>query len=158
MNYTKKDIVAGFVIVVVIFISIYLFKNYSNKKSVTQKSPIPVSVTYKDSFEKKFKYTIPEGVATYELKDVSGGNSMGIATDTELLADMEDPQYGYSYQAWKETNEGKLYLIGNLKMLKGGWMIDYDRSKLEDAKKIIVSLEKRNDSIIEKRILEGSFN
>lgn len=157
MKYSSKDIIIGFVIVISIFIFVYLFKNYKSKKAETVKTTTPVSVTYKNDFEKKFKYTIPDGVNSIELKDVSGGDGMGLATDNELLADIKDPDTGSFYQAWLEDNNGKVVLLGNLNISKGGWMIEYNKSKMTDARKIIVSLEKRNDSIIETKILEGSF-
>jgi hypothetical protein len=157
MNYSKKDIVIGFIIIFIIFGSMYLFKNYRSKKVEIQGTPAPVSITYKNDFEKKFKYTIPEGVNSIELKDISGGDGMGLATDNEILADIKDPDSGSFYQAWLESNNGKVVLLGNLNISKGGWMIVYDKSKMPEAQKIIVSLEKRNDSIIETKILEGSF-
>lgn len=161
MNYNRKDIVTGFIIVAVVVFGVLLFKKLKTPKTLP--SPTPQTISFKKELEDNFKFNIPDDVNTIELKDVSGGlpagkagNGRGIATPTEILADIEDPTIGYFYQGWLENND-RLISLGKLRTAKGGWLLEYDASKYPESKKIIVSLEKTFDSSIEKRILEGSF-
>lgn len=155
MNYSRKDIAIGFVIIFIIILgALYYKKVKTTKVSV---SPTPVSIIFQEDIENSFKFDIPDDVNTIELKDVSGGDGRGIATEKEILVDIENPQSGYFYEGWLEK-DGNLISIGKLQMAKGGWLLEYDKSKYEEYKKIIVSLEKINNSTIEKRILEGTFN
>ena len=88
---------------------------------------------------------------------MSSGNGRGIATNKEILVDIEDPATGYFYEGWLEKS-GNLISLGKLQIAKGGWLLEYDGSKYPEYKKIIISLERVLDNKIEKRILEGSFN
>lgn len=155
MNYTKKDIVIGFVIIAVIILGTLLFKKYTNSRKAVVTST-PVSISFKDELEKNFRYTIPENTNSIELKDVSGGDGRGIATDNEVLADIPDPKYGYFYQGWLEKGN-ELISLGKLQSDKGGWLLEYNKSKLDDADKITVSLEINFDTQMETKVLEGSF-
>ncbi len=160
----KKDILIGFVIIAVIITSILLFKKYrpnqNNKPSPTTPSQ---TIEFKKEFENNFRYSIPENVNAIELQDVSGGDARGIATENEILVDAKDPEQNYFYEAWLEK-DGNLVTLGKLNIAKGGWLLEYDKSKYDDKilpdsyKKIIISLETKLDNKIEKRILEGSFN
>lgn len=155
MNSSKKDIVTGLIIVLVILGGYLLYKKIKTPKSLS--TPVPQQINFKDELENSFKFDIPDDVNTIELKDVSGGNARGIATTYEILVDIEDPASGYFYQGWLENN-GKLISLGKLRVAKGGWLLEYDSAKYPEYKKIIISLEKVFDSLIEKRILEGLFN
>lgn len=157
MQYSKKDIIIGFVIIAVVIISAYAFKRIKTSKVTVAPTSSPVSITFKKELEDNFKTNIPDNSNTIELKDISGGNGRGLATDKEILADIEDPTQGYFYEAWLENN-GQLISLGKLQSAKGGWLLDYDGSKYSTYKNIIVSLEKKFDNNIEKKILEGSFN
>lgn len=155
MNFSKKDVAIGFIIIAVAIGGAYLFKKWRTPKvSVT---PTPVSIGFQKELEDKFRIDIPDTENNTELKDVAGKNSRGIATDKEILADIEDPASGYFYQGWLEKND-LLVSLGKLQIAKGGWLLEFNKSKLPDAEKIIVSLENKFDDRIEKRILEGSFN
>lgn len=153
MNFNKKDVVVGLILLLVLVGGFYLY-NKKQKSKTALPTPTPVSVSYRKNFENNFKLDIPDNVNAFELKDVSGGDGQGIATDKEILADIKDPESDYFYQGWLEK-DGKLVSIGKLVESKGGWMLEYDSSFLEGADKVIVSLEKTYDSTIEKRILEG---
>src|SRR3989339_322964 len=153
MNYSRKDILVGLVIVVVVVLGVLLFKKLKTPKVLS--TPIPQEVSFKNDLENSFKFDIPDNVKTVELKDVSGGNGRAIATQTEILVDIEDPAVGYFYQGWLE-NGGSLISLGKLRIAKGGWLLEYDGSKYPEYKKVIVSLEKVFDSNLEKRILEGT--
>lgn len=155
MNYNKKDIITGLVVILLIIGGVYLFK-YLKKDKTTPKTSFPASYEFQKDFEDTFKLDIPDNVNTIELKDIAGGDSRGIATDSEILVDAADPDSGYYYEAWLESSD-KLVSLGKLKVAKGGWLTEYDKSKNAGSTKVVISLEKVNDNKIEKRILEGSF-
>lgn len=154
MNYSKKDIVMGFLIIAIIIGGFFIYKKYRNPK--VQSTTSPVSVEYKNNFENNFKYDIPDNANTFELKDISGGNASGLATDNEVLVDADKLDNKSFYVAWLE-NDIAAVSLGKLVENKGGWILKYDKSKLNDAKRIIISLETNLDQTIEKKILEGSF-
>ncbi|HLD92034.1 MAG TPA: hypothetical protein VI795_01415 [Patescibacteria group bacterium] len=154
MNFNRKDVFIGLVIIVVVVLGAILYKRLKAPKVIP--SPAPQTVNYKEELENIFNLDIPENTNTINLKDVSGGNARGIATSSEVLVDIEDPENGYFYQGWLEDG-GKLISLGKLQIAKGGWLLEYDGSKYPSYKKIIISLEKKLDSTLEKRILEGSF-
>lgn len=161
MNYNKKDIITGLVVILLIIGGVYLFKYLKKDKAVLPTSS-PVSYEFKKDFDTESGYldsflkNIPDNVNTIELKDITDGDSRGIATDSEILVDAADPDSGYYYEAWLESSD-KLVSLGKLKVAKGGWLIEYDKSKNAGSTKVVISLEKVNDNKIEKRILEGSF-
>lgn len=155
MNYSKKDVIIGFVIIILIVAGVFYYKKI--KTSKISVSPTPVSIGFQKDLEDSFKYNIPDDVNSIELKDVAGGNARGIATIKEILVDANDPESGFFYSAWLEK-DNNFILLGKLKVAKGGWLLEYDKSKFQDFKKIIISLESKFDNKIEKRILEGSFN
>lgn len=162
MNYSKRDIIIGFVIIGLVILGAFLYKKIRAPKITV--TPKPVSIEFQKDIEDNFKFTIPANTSSIELKDVSGslpagqaGNGRGLATDKEILADIEDPTTGYFYEGWLEKGD-QLVSLGKLQIAKGGWLLEYNKSKLNGATKIIVSLEKVNDNKIETRILEGSFN
>lgn len=155
MNFNKKDVVIGFIIIAVAIGGAFLYRRLKNPNTNVVSSP--TSISFQKDLEDSFKYDIPDDVGSIELKDVSGENGRGIATKNEVLADIEDPATGYFYQAWTEEN-GNFVSLGKLQMVKGGWLLDYSNLKLDNAEKIVISLEKDYDAKMEKRILEGSFN
>jgi hypothetical protein len=157
MNYSKKDIIIGFVIIALIILGAFLFKRYKASKLLTP-SPSPVPVSFKNEIEDSFKYQIPEDTTSIGLRDVSGGNGRGLATDKEILADIDNPSSGKFYQGWLENSDGRLVSLGKLQSAKGGWMLEYDGSKYEGYRKVVVSLESKFDNTVETKILEGSFN
>lgn len=155
MNYSKRDVIIGFIIIILIIAGAFYYKNLKTPKTlVTSK---PASVEFQKDFEDKFNFDIPDNADSIEVKDVSGGNGRGIATENEVLIDIDNPQVGYFYEGWLEKSDGSMISIGKLKMAKGGWLLEYDKNIQPEASKIVISLEKVNDKIIEKRILEGSF-
>jgi len=156
MNFNRKDVFIGLVIVAVVILGAVLYKRLKTPKVLP--TPAPQTVSYKDELESIFNLTIPEDTNTINLKDVSGGNARGIATTNEILVDIEDPADGYFYQGWIENpDNGNLISLGKLKIAKGGWLLEYNGSKNPEYTKIIVTLEKVFDSKLETKILEGSF-
>ncbi len=154
MNYNRKDIITGLVVILVIIGGVYLFR-YLKKNKVVLPTSSPASYEFKKDFEDSFKLDIPDEVNSIELKDVTGGDSRGIATENEILVDANDPESGF-YQAWIEK-DGVLTSLGKLTIAKGGWLIEYSMPNIVENSKVVVSLEINNDNKIEKRILEGSF-
>jgi hypothetical protein len=142
-----KNIFIAFVIVVAIIAGVLIL----NKKIKVNKILAPSAPpTVQQKIVGKFLgLTIPDDVERAELKDVSGGGGIGIATRTEILADLPDPPKGQFYQARLEK-DGKTVLIGNLKIAKGGWMISYNSGAYPGYNKVIVMLG-------DTHILEGSF-
>ncbi len=155
MNYSKRDVIIGFIIIALIILGAFLYKR--SKSPQTNLISTPTPITFQQDIEESFKYNIPDDVISIELKDISAGNGRGIATDKEILADIEDPSINYFYQAWLQKGDN-LVSLGKLQVAKGGWLLEYDKSALNAAEKIIISLENKLDNKIEKRILEGSFN
>ncbi len=155
LSSRKRDILIGLVVLVLIAGIFYLYKLQKPKLKVPENSA-PTFQQVEQNLEGKFKFNVPDDVEKAQLTDVSGGDGSGIATRTEILADIADPAVGYFYQAWLEKN-GTLVSLGKMLMEKGGWLITYNGSKYIGYNKVIISLEKTFDSKIEKRILEGSF-
>lgn len=152
----KRDIVVGFVILLVLAAVFYFFKSRNKQMTVPEASSEPTITQVEQNFKDKYNLTVPDNIEKTNLKDVSGGNGMGIATRTEILADLPDPESGYFYQAWLENGD-KLVSLGKMSMEKGGWIISYTGSNYPGYNKVLVSLERVFDYTVEKRILEGSF-
>jgi hypothetical protein len=154
MNYTRKDVAIGFAIILIVILGAYLYRRSRTPKVLP--TPTSVAIEFQKKLEDDFKYDIPDDANTYELKDVTGGDSRGVATDKEVLADVSDPKSGYFYQGWLEK-DSNLVSVGKLQLSKGGWLLQFDKTKLPDADRIVISLERYSDNKIETRVLEGSF-
>ncbi|MCX6704055.1 MAG: hypothetical protein NTZ07_01270 [Candidatus Woesebacteria bacterium] len=142
-----KDILAAFIVIVVVVAGILVIKN---RAKIAQKVSPTASPSIQQQIESKFKgLVIPGDQEKIELKDVSGGLGMGIATRNEILADLPTLPNGQFYQGRLEK-DGKTVLLGTLKMAKGGWILNYNSSVYPGYNKVIVTVG-------EKHILEGSF-
>lgn len=132
-----RDIVIGFMVLVILVAGVLWVKKVKTNKILT----VPTSTPgIQKIIEEKFgRVNIPD-TEKAELKDVSGLGGMGIATRTEVLADLPDPETG-PYQVWVD---GKL--LGKMRIAKGGWIFD---GKI-NGQKVEVKLGA-------KTILEGSF-
>lgn len=156
MNYSKKDVLIGFVIVLAIILGLFLIKK--NKDTKNEATPTPNTINYRQEIENNFNLDIPDDVKTYNLIDVSGGDGRGIATDNEILVDLNDPLTGYFYEAWlQDSNTKNIKSLGKMQFMKGGWLVEYKKDQYPSYNKIIVSLEKTFDNKLESVILEGSF-
>jgi hypothetical protein len=142
-----KSVLTIFVILVIVVAGVLILSKKTKKDSLK----VPVSTpNIEQKIENKFKgLVIPADAERTELKDVSGGNSMGIATRSEILADLPDLVSGQVYQAFLEK-DGKTISLGSLEMAKGGWILDYDSTKFPGYNIIIITLGNIH-------ILEGSF-
>jgi len=143
-----RNVLIAFIVIVVVIVGVLLIKN---RAKIAQKvSPI-ATPSVQQQIKNKFNgLTIPQGEPSIDLKDVSGGSGMGIATRSEVLADLPDLAKGQIYQGYLENSSGKTVLLGNLKSEKGGWILNYDSSMYSGYNKVIVVVGT-------KHILEGSF-
>lgn len=157
MKYSRRDTLIGLAVIILIIVGIILYRQNKAKNVVL--APTPGPITFESELEESFKYDIPDDANSIELRDVTGGNARGIATEKEILVDVEDPAPGSYYEAWLENpDDGTVVSIGRLRVAKGGWLLEYDKSKHGNSNDVIISLESVSDSTIEKRVLEGTFN
>lgn len=149
MNFKLRDVVTGFIVVVILIVGIILiFKSRNKFKNIVS---VPTTTpNFQQKLEDKFKnFNIPVDSEKIELKDVTGGTSMGVKTQTEVIADLPDLPSGKFYQVWEENN-GNLISLGKMKMVKGGYIFSGNFKN----KKVVVSQEKIFDNNIEVKILE----
>lgn len=156
MNYNKKDVVIGFVIIALIIVASLIYRKINNPNLKVKDSISPTPISFQKEIENKFNIVIPENTNSIELVDISGGNGRGIATKSEILADIDDPASGYFYEGWL-SKDNNFVSLGKLQVAKGGWLLEYNGSNYTDYNNVIVSLEKVFDNKIETKILEGSF-
>jgi hypothetical protein len=143
-----KNVFIAFVVVVAIVAGVLIIKNRAGISPEANPSATP---SVQEQLQNKFNgLVVPKDTESADLKDVSGGNAIGLATRSEILADLPTPPVGENYQGWLEDSSGNTILLGTLKTAKGGWILSYDSSKYPGYNKIIVTLG-------EKHILEGSF-
>lgn len=143
-----KNFFTGFILLVVIVAAVLLI---DRKMKVSKPATPTATPSVQQKIESKFKgLTVPANVEQIELKDVTGGESMGIATRNEILADLPEPAKGQIYQAYLVNSSGKLVLLGNLRAAKGAWILEYDSSKYPGFNKVVVTKGMTY-------ILEGSF-
>ncbi|WKZ25414.1 MAG: hypothetical protein QY322_03445 [bacterium] len=154
MEYKKKDVVIGFIIILLILFGLYTYRKIKTPKPLNTDTNNGIS--FIEELKDSFNYEIADDVKTIRLEDVSGGDGRGIATENEILADLSDPETGYYYQVWLEKN-GEYISLGKMGIVKGGWLSKYDKSSYEGYNNVVVSLEKVVDNKIETKILEGSF-
>jgi len=143
-----RDVFAVFVVIVIIIAAVLVIRGRMKTAKLTVPSATP---SIQQQIQNKFNgLTIPQGQPSIDLKDVSGGSGMGIATRSEILADLPDLSRGQVYQGYLQNSSGKLVLLGDLKSEKGGWVLNYDSGKFPGYNKVIVAVGA-------KHILEGSF-
>lgn len=154
MNFNKKDLIVGTLVVALIVGGLYLYYNLKKPKDDLKVTP-KTSEQVKKEIEDKFKLNIPDDKYFIELKDVSGGDATGIATDTEILADLPELSDSEFYQAWLVGEN--MTSLGKMWQAKGGWLVEYNKSKYKDINKVIVTRETKMDQTSEVVVLEGSF-
>ena len=93
--------------------------------------------------------SIPDDANTVELINVSGGEGMGILTETGVYADLPELGSGEEYKVFIADGTSKM-LIGSLSSVKGGFILEFDLSKYKNYKQIIVMRGNQT-------ILTGSF-
>lgn len=155
----RRDIVIGLVVLVVLAAIIYLVRRPQEQLEL-QTTP-----SLEEQLEESFNLQLPDDVEKLELKDVSGGNSSGIATRKfesgvythTVLADLPDPQAGKFYEGWLVMGE-KVISTGKFMIAKGGYLLEYESSTdYSDYAMVVVTLEQKDDKTPEVHILEGTF-
>lgn len=144
---TKKIVAILVTLAAVIILFLILFPKLNKKPSVTFPNPTP---SVEDQLKEKLNgLVIPDDAEKIELKNVSGGEGMGIATSTEVVADLPEPPAGQTYQVLL-GNGTKTILLGSLRQAKGGYILEYNLSKYPEYNQIIVVRGLQH-------ILEGTF-
>lgn len=156
-----RDVVIGFVVLVVLVGGGLLYKN-AKKGKISVPAPTPNF----QEVESKFPgLSVPANADKASLTDVSGGTGMGEGIrgiengmlSLTVLANLDSPKPGYFYQAWLVNGDSYISL-GKMELAKGGYLVDFSSSKYySDYKKVVVTEEKVFDSTPETHILEGSF-
>jgi hypothetical protein len=143
-----RDIVIGFIFLVILIAGILWIVKVRNTKNISQPLPTPnISEQIRKTFS---NFNIPDGVEKANLHDVTGGSSIGIATRTEVVANLPEPTNGQKYQVLLENSKGETVNIGSMRISKAGYLLEYTSSKFPGYNKVIVVLGTT-------RVLEGSF-
>lgn len=144
---TRKFVAILIVLVVVVILFLVLFPKFNKKPVVILPNATP---GVEDQLKKKLNgLVIPDDAEKIDLRNTSGGEGMGIATKTEVIADLPDLSSGQVYQVLL-GNGAKTVLLGNMRQAKGGYILEYNLSKYPGYNQITVvrGLE---------HILEGTF-
>ncbi len=113
----------------------------------------------------KTKLEVPEEGDKIALKDVVGGEAIGVARrvkkdnryEISVIADLSEPGAGEFYEGWVVV-DGKETTLGRLLVEKGGYIVEKVLGdEVKDKILVVVSLEKKDDGKIEKKVLEGSL-
>ena len=167
MDKKNRDIVIGaIVIVILVFLVGYFVRKGRNKAAEPQPTSSAEAVR---EIEDKFKIDIPENAEMLELKNLTQDSISALAarskTDSmyniSVLADLPDPKPGSQYSAWllKDTKDKEFVKLGNLRIAKGGYLIDYQsKTDYSDYNMVLISEETKNDATIETKLLEGTFD
>lgn len=143
-----RDIVIGFIFLVVLVAGVLWIFKAKDVKKATLPLPTPnIAEQIKNAFP---NLNIPDGVERANLTDVTGGSSIGVATRTEVVANLPELASGKSYQVIVENASGKTINLGTMRVSKSGWLLQYNSSKYPGYDKVIVASENVH-------ILEGSF-
>lgn len=116
---------------------------------------------------KRLGVVLPETGERTSLKDVTGGLGEGIATQSfeknqfeqTILAMLPEPPVGSWYEGWLVRDEpfSSIY-TGKLRLAKGGYLLEFSSSQdLRDHRKVVVTVEKKDDKKPETHALEGEF-
>lgn len=143
-----RDVVIGFVFLVIL-IAGTLWIN-KTKSVVNTGGPIPTPNIVSRINTAFPNLNIPDGVERANLSDVNGGDNVGVATRTEIVANLPTLDGGKYYQAGLVNDKGDRVLLGSLKVSKSGWILSYDSTKYPGYNKVIVTQGSTS-------ILEGSF-
>jgi hypothetical protein len=144
----SRDVIIGFVFLVLLIAGVlWIFRAKNNK---TSNLPLPtpnISQRINNAFP---NLNIPDGVERANLSDVTGGNSLGVATRTEVIANLPDLPSGKYYQVLLQNSSGKNVNMGNMRISKSGYILEYNSTNFPGYNKVIVVQGSTH-------ILEGSF-
>jgi len=142
----SRDVVIGFVFLVILVAGVlWIFRAKNNK---TSNLPLPtpnIAQQVKNAFP-----NIPGGVERANLKDVTGGNSIGVATRTEVVANLPELSAGKYYQVLLVNSSGKSVNLGNMRISKSGYILEYNSANFPGYNKVVITQGSTH-------VLEGSF-
>ncbi len=161
----RKDIVIGLVVLAALAGIIYWFRKPEDEFKVPE---IP---SVEEKMEGFFNVEIPEDIEKAQLKDVIGGDALGIATRNYekgtfvhvVLADLPSLEEGSFYEGWlirgKEGDDDFDYIsTGKMRLGKGGYLLEFESSTdYYSYQEVVITLEKTEDNLPEKHVLEGTF-
>ncbi len=169
---------------IVLLISTFLIVGCNNKKAATPTpTPSPTEVTQeeinnvKTELQKLTGQATPTGNATPTtpaketiLKPQSGYEATGYASHSfadnkytlTVLADLPQASSGQTYQAWLLQaplgSDSQPVKIGQLKIAKSGYMLDYSSTTdMTQYKYFVISQETDNDNQIQTPVLTGQI-
>lgn len=143
-----RDVVIGFIFLVLLVAGVLWILRARNIRTSSLPLPTPnIAQRVKNAFP---NLNIPEGVERANLSDVTGGNSLGVATRTEVVANLPELSAGKFYQVLLENSSGKSVLLGNMRISKSGYILEYNSTNFPGYNKVIVTQGATH-------ILEGSF-
>ena len=136
--------------------------------SATPTSAVEQVKGVKEELELKTRTTLPTDAEQTVLRNVSGSGGSGIATrkwdglryEHTILADLPNLKIGEFYAGWlvkgQPTEAGfNLRSSGKLKLVKGGWVLDYTTGlNLMEHKGVVVTRETNDDNQPEVHMLE----
>ncbi len=161
----RKDIVIGLIVLAALAGIIYWFRRPKEEFKV------PETPSVEEKMEGFFNVEIPEDVEKAQLKDVVGGDALGIATRNDengtfihvVLADLPSPEEGFFYEGWlvrgKEGDDDFDYIsTGKMRFAKGGYLLEFESSTdYFDYQEVVITLEETEDGTPETHVLEGDF-
>lgn len=162
----RRNFLIGLVIIALLAGLVFLLRRPKEPLEVPEATP-----SVEERMEETFKFEIPEDVEKAELKDVTGGTSVGFATRKfeqgrfthSVLADLPDPEGDLFYEAWLvrgSPGDPNFALIstGKMRLAKGGYVLDFESTTdYRDYQNVVITLEEVFDNNPEEHILEGSF-
>ena len=138
--------VIGFIFLVILIAGVlWIYRSKGNK---TSNLPLPTP-NIAEKINSAFP-NIPNGVERANLSDVTGGESLGVATRTEVVANLPELSSGKYYQVLLEDSSGKSVKLGNMRISKSGYILEYNSANFPGFNRVVVIQGST-------RILEGSF-
>jgi hypothetical protein len=151
----KREVFAGVFVILVLAGVIIGARKARNTPKVPAATPSPEAV---EKIKKAFNFTIPSDVEKADLKKVGNIDGIGIATrkfqngkfEFMVLVDLPVIQTGKPYEVWLEKTGGDKFFLGNLRLAKGGYLLEFESgTDYSDYGKVRI--------VQERDILEGSF-
>jgi hypothetical protein len=161
----RKDIVIGLIVLAALAGIIFWFRKPKDEFKV------PEAPSAEEKMEEFFNVEIPEDIEKAQLKDVVGGDALGIATRSYendvfvhvVLADLPDLEGGSFYEGWlvrgeEEDGDFDYVSTGKMRLGKGGYLLEFESSTdYIDYQGVVITQEETEDDTPEKHILEGTF-
>jgi hypothetical protein len=161
----RKDIVIGLVVLAALAGIIFWFRKPKDEFKV------PETPSVEEKMEEFFNVEIPEDIEKAQLKDVVGGDALGIATRSYengiyvhvVLADLPDLEEGSFYEGWlvkgtEGDSDFDFISTGKMRLGKGGYILEFESSTdYIDYQGVVITQEETEDDTPEKHILEGAF-